>query len=70
VIVLPATSDIRQFRSRNCPQSSVLAPMIRGEPGMVGLLLGSRELLCFCLVGSRERELYLLGESVSCPIQG
>jgi hypothetical protein len=28
------------------PRPSVLAPMIRGEPDMEGLLLGSRELLC------------------------
>ena len=27
------------------PSTSVLAPLIRGEPGMEGLLLGSRELL-------------------------
>ena len=28
------------------PSASVPAPMIRGEPDMEGLLLGSRELLC------------------------
>jgi hypothetical protein len=40
------------------PSVSVLAPMIRGEPDMEGLLFGSRELLCLSsrglLLGSRE----------------
>jgi hypothetical protein len=59
------------------PSTSVLAPVIRGEPDMAGLLLGSRELLCFSSRISRTlvscsslSELYLPGESVSCQIQG
>ncbi len=59
------------------PSASVLAPMIRGEPDMEGLLLGSRELLCLSSRISRTlvscsslSELYLLGESVNCQIQG
>jgi hypothetical protein len=59
------------------PSVSTLAPLIRGEPDMVGLLLGSRELLCLSsrisrtLVSCRSlSELYLTGESVSCQIQG
>ena len=53
------------------PSATVLAPMIRGEPDMEGLLLGSRELLCLSSRISRTlvscsslSELYLLGESV------
>ena len=59
------------------PSASVLAPMIRGEPDMEGLLLGSRELLCLSSRISRTlvscsslSELNLLGESVSCQMQG
>jgi hypothetical protein len=51
--------------------------MIRGEPDMVGLLLGSQELLCLSSRISRTlvscyslSELYLTGESVICPLQG
>ena len=51
--------------------------MIRGEPDMEGLMLGSRELLCLSSRISRTlvscsslSELYLLGESVSYQIQG
>ena len=68
------------FRSSRvviAPSASVLAPMIRGEPDMEGLLLGSRELLCLSSRISRTlvscsslSELYLLGESVSCQMQG
>jgi hypothetical protein len=59
------------------PSASVLTPLIRGEPDMVGLLLGSRELLCLSSRISRTlvscsslSELSLPGESVSCQIQG
>jgi hypothetical protein len=59
------------------PSASVLAPMIRGEPDMEGLLLGSRELLCLSSQISRTlvscsslSKLYLLGESVNCQMQG
>ena len=59
------------------PSASTLAPMIRGEPDMVGLLLGSRELLYLSSRISRTlvscsslSELSLPGESVSCQIQG
>ena len=59
------------------PSASTLAPLIRGEPDMVGLLLGSRELLCLCGRTSRTLvccrslpELCLPGESASCQIQG
>jgi hypothetical protein len=51
--------------------------MIRGEPDMEGLLLGSRELLCLSSRISRTlvscsslSELYFLGKSVSYQIQG
>ena len=59
------------------PSALELAPVIRGEPDMVGLLLGSRELLRLSsrisrtLVGcSSLSELYLPGESTSCPTRG
>ena len=59
------------------PSASVLAPLIWREPGMVGLLLGSRELLCLSSRISRTlvscsslSELNLLGESVNYQIQG
>ena len=59
------------------PSASVLAPMIRGEPDMEGLLLGSRELLCLysrisrtLVICSSLSELFLPGESVNCQMQG
>ena len=77
-----ARCDVRHVKARVrqiviAPSTSVLAPVIRGEPDMVSLLLGSRELLC--LVGRISRtlvryrslfELCLPGESVRCEIQG
>ena len=66
-----------KFRSRNCPQHFGTSPLIRGKTDMVGLLLGSRELLClfgrisgtFLLYNSLS-ELCLPGESASCQMQG
>jgi hypothetical protein len=59
------------------PSVSTLTPLIRGEPDMVGLLLGSRELLYLSSRISRTlvscsslSELSLPGESVRCQIQG
>jgi hypothetical protein len=59
------------------PSASALAPLIRGEPDMVGLLLGSRELLCLSSRISRTlvrcislSGLSLAGESIRCQIQG
>ena len=59
------------------PSTSVLAPLIRGEPDMVGLLLGSREPLYLSSRISRTlvscsslSELSLPGESISYQIKG
>ena len=59
------------------PSTSVLAPLIRGEPDMVGLLLGSRELLCLfgrisgtLVCCSSLSELCLPRDSASCQMQG
>jgi hypothetical protein len=59
------------------PSASTLAPLIRGEPDMVGLLLGSREPLYLSSRISRTlvscsslSELSLPGESISYQIQG
>jgi hypothetical protein len=59
------------------PSDSTLAPLIRGEPDMVGLLLGSREPLYLSSRISRTlvscsslSELSLPGESISYQIQG
>jgi hypothetical protein len=66
VVIAPSTSA-----------TSVLTPLIRGEPDMVGLLFGSRELLCLFdrISGTLVRysslsELCLPGESASCQIPG
>ena len=75
--LITMTAHIASSRVVIAPSASVLAPMIRGEPDMEGLLLGSRELLCLSSRISRTlvscsslSELYLLGESVSCQMQG
>jgi hypothetical protein len=59
------------------PSASTLVPLIRGQPDMVGLLLGSRELLYLSRRISRTlvifnslSEFSLPGESVICQIQG
>ena len=61
----------------NARSTLVLTPMIRGEPDMVGLFLGSPELLYLSSWISRTlviyislSEVYLPGKSVSCQIQG
>jgi hypothetical protein len=71
------TKDIRLFRSRYFPQYFGTDPNIRKEPDMVGLLLGSRELLCLSCRISRSfvncsslSESYLPGESANYRILG
>ena len=74
---LKDAASINVSSSRNCPQYFGLASLIRREPGLGGLPLGSRELLC--LFGRIPRtpaslplviRAYLSGESASCQTKG
>jgi hypothetical protein len=76
-IVLPATKDVRQFRSRNCPQYFGTGPIDQGgtrHGGFIGWISRTSAIdgrISRTLVSSGSlSELYLPRESASCQKQG